>query len=177
MKDKLAIVCPGPSILKNVDYIKNNFGDNIICVNNTYKLFTKKLAVVSSDSKWWNEFYHEIPKSQAKFSIGEPNVKIENLKRENFDTQLNSGCLALYIAFQKYKCCNLSIFGADLTNSFGSHFFGDYKNFEKTQEKRYTFFKIQYLQCLNYLLYNNCKIYIEPSQKILFDLYNKLKKE
>lgn len=142
---KIAICGSGPSISKYVEEIKRNF-DNIICVSNTYTLFDKYIALVSSDAKWWDEYQPNV--NVDKFCLSEP--KKYNLKRKNQfngeSTSQNSGVFAVKVARKIYNATEIHMFGFDLTNKNGDHFFGPHKNIDNSPEKRYDIFMNQFRQ-------------------------------
>lgn len=143
--DKIAICGSGPSITKYVDYIEDNF-ENIICVSNTYNLFKKYIALVSCDAKWWDEYKPET--DAEKFCLGSP--KQYDLKKkqifENESNAQNSGVFALKVARKFYNAKEIHMFGFDLTNKNGEHFFGKHLNIDNTPEKRYDIFMNQFRQ-------------------------------
>lgn len=142
---KIAICGSGPSITKYVEKIHLEF-EHIICVSNTYTLFDKYMALVSSDAKWWDEYLPETPENVNKFCLTNP--KNYPIKREKiFDdelTNVNSGVFAMKVARKVYNATEIHMFGFDLTNKNGEHFFGKHKNIDNSPERRYDIFMQQF---------------------------------
>lgn len=147
-EDVIAIVAPGPSIKnkKIVDYIKKNYS-RIICVSNAFELFKKDaMCIVSSDGKWWDEYKPNL--NVEKFCLSNP-CKYDLKSKDVFkdvQTQTNSGCFALIVCRKIYKPKMVHLFGFDLHNRNGYHFFGEHKNLKNTDDKRFEIFKKQYFE-------------------------------
>ena len=125
--DVFAVVATGPSVDRElVQFIKDNY-TQIICVSDAYKLFsTYSIALVSSDAKWWD---HHKPKFLGhKFCLGNPGVY--DLKREDIfnhvSSATNSALFALIVAKEFFQADKIDLFGVDMTNKNGDHFFGSH---------------------------------------------------
>lgn len=161
---KIAITGSGPSISKYIEVVRTF--ENIICVSNTYQLFDKFLALVSSDAKWWDEYKPDI--DVDKYCLSNP--KQYNLCRKSvFDgesTSQNSGVFAMKVARKIYKASEIHMFGFDLTNKNGEHFFGPHKNIDNSPEKRYDIFMNQFRQEFFVCGLQGIKIHTTPESRL-----------
>lgn len=144
----MAIVASGPSLTKDkrlVPYIKK-FYSHIICVSNSYELFKDEaLALVSSDGRWWDEYNPSF--EGDKYCLTNPsryNLRKDEYIISNVSTQTNSGCFALIVARKIYKPTHIHLFGFDMHNKDGEHFFGPHKNLKNTEDRRFEVFKKQF---------------------------------
>lgn len=163
---KIAICGSGPSIIDKVEYIESNF-ENIICVSNTYKIFNKMIALVSSDAKWWDEYKPQI--DVEKFCLTNPkDYELRRLKQ--FDDErknINSGVFAMIVARKIFDATEVHMFGFDMTNKNGSHFFGPHENIDNTPEFRYNIFMNQFRQEFFVYNLNGIKINVNKPSRLL----------
>lgn len=145
-----AIVATGPSLTKDpklVDYIKKYYQD-IICVSNSYEFFKDDAkALVSSDGRWWDEYQPKI--DCDKYCLTNPSSYKLTKDEKTFgkvSTQTNSGCFALIVARTIYKPKHIHLYGFDMNNKNGDHYFGPHKNLKNTTEKRFDIFQKQFDQ-------------------------------
>lgn len=143
--DRIAIVATGPSIDEyTINYVKKNY-KKIVVVSDAYKLFPEAIALVSSDQKWWD---HHKPKFEGdKFCLTQPYdypIKKQRIF-EGIETTTNSGCFAIKVCRLIYKPKFIHLFGFDLSDKYGAHYFGSHPSpLKNTTPDRFAKFKEQF---------------------------------
>lgn len=140
------MVATGPSIdAETVKFIKDNY-TQIICVSDAYKLFSSyAIALVSSDAKWWD--YHKPVFLGQKFCLGKPGqYEIErNELFKSVSSSTNSALFAMIVAKDYYQADKIDLYGVDMSNKYGDHFFGPHPTALRTSnEKSFERFKLQF---------------------------------
>lgn len=146
--DAFAVVATGPSLDEDtVEFIKNKYSD-IICVSDSYKLFQGRFcAIVASDAKWWD--YHKPSFEGYKFCLSEP--RQYDLKKndifKNVSNTTNSALFGLIVAVDFFNAQEVDLFGVDMSNKCGDHFFGTHPaGLKNSDEKSFERFKKQFAQ-------------------------------
>lgn len=142
----LAIVATGPSLKPNVvAYIKQHYS-KIICVSNSFELFKDEaIALVASDGRWWDQYKPQF--DHEKFCLTNPHkyqVR-RDVMFERVSTTTNSGCFALIVARLIYKPKFIHLYGFDMNNKEGDHYFGPHQGeCKNSDQRRFDIFKEQF---------------------------------
>lgn len=143
MVDRVAIMAPGPSLTyKTASQVDHNFR-NKIAVSNAFSRCRDPMAIVSTDAAWWDRYLPDT--MDCDRYMGKQLRDVPGVTKFGHRSDINSGALAILIASQLYDARSIYLFGFDMHDKNGAHFFGDHTDgLRNTPAHRWGHFQVQF---------------------------------